>query len=100
METIEGRVMTQDVESSPEIRARRRIQERSGLLWHLATFIIVNGFLWAVDATQGGIEWAYWVTLSWGIGLLFHIAAYMIDVAGSSRRYQRYLDEERRLDGT
>ena len=98
METTEGNVMTHDTKPTPEIRAQRRVQERSGLLWHLATFIIINGFLWAVDAMQGGIDWAYWVTLSWGIGLLFHIAAYMIDVAGSSRRYQRYLDEERQSD--
>ena len=69
-------------------------------MWHLATFVIINGFLWAIDLYQGGgVNWAFWVTISWGIGLAFHVASYMLDDNGlQNRRYQRYLEEERARD--
>ena len=38
---------------------------------------IVNAFLWLQDlATGGGLEYAYWTTIPWGIGLLAHAIAY------------------------
>ena len=27
----------------------------------------------------GGLEYAYWVTIPWGLGLAAHIAAYLVD---------------------
>lgn len=81
--------------STPQERADKRVKSFTDLMWHIATFVIVNGFLWAIDLTQGGADWAYWVTLGWGIGLAFHVAAYLLDSnGGQSRRYQRYLEEE------
>jgi hypothetical protein len=39
------------------------------------------------------------VTIPWGIGLAFHVAAYMLDESGlQNRRYQRYLAEEQERD--
>jgi len=52
--------------------------ERVGLLSHIAVFIIVNGFLWLQDILAGnGLEYAYWVTIPWGVGLLAHIFTYI-----------------------
>jgi hypothetical protein len=69
-------------------------------MWHAATFVIVNAFLWGVGIVGGsGVDWAYWVTISWGIGLAFHVAAYMLDESGlQNRKYQRYLVEEQERD--
>lgn len=89
--------MTAHSEMSAEERARRRANDYTGMLWHLATFVIINGFLWAIDIVGGGgVEWAYWVTISWGIGLAFHVAWYFIDVSRSGRRYERMLADEQK----
>ena len=84
---------------TPEERARERLNDYNGLLWHAATFVIINGFLWVLDATQGGgIGWAFWITIFWGIGLLFHVAWYFIDVSRLGARYEKFLADERRKD--
>ena len=83
-----------------EERARKRAQDYIGFMWHSAAFVIVNLFMWALDwVTGNGIEWAYWVTIPWAIGLAFHAAAYFIDDAGAEERaYRRFLQEEQQKD--
>ncbi len=50
---------------------------RQELIAHAAAFTIVNAFLWLQDiAAGGGLEYAYWTTIPWGIGLLAHAIAY------------------------
>jgi hypothetical protein len=87
--------------SNPEARAQARVKEYTDLMWHTATFVIINGFMWLLDFGQGGgLDWAFWLTIFWGIGFAFHIAAYLFGNAGQSRRYQKYLAEEQsRTDG-
>ena len=79
-----------------ESRAAHRAGALTGVLWHVATFLIVNAFLWFVDLQQGGLEWAYWVTASWGIAVAFHAAWYFITERGVTK-YEHSLDQERRL---
>jgi hypothetical protein len=55
-----------------------------------ATFVIINGFLWFIDLQQGGLDWAYWVTVSWGIAMAFHAAWYFITERGVNK-YERSL---------
>ena len=90
--------MTDQLPTTPEERALKRAKEYVGLLWHIAAFVIVNLFLWGLDwVTGGGIEWAYWPTLGWGIGLLFHIAAYALDDTGlETRAYHKFLAKEQK----
>jgi hypothetical protein len=83
-------------ESSAEARAARRSRALTGVLWHVATFLIVNGFLWFIDLRQGGLDWAYWITVVWGIALAFHVAWYLISEREVSK-YERSLDQERRM---
>ena len=92
--------MADAFDSTPEERAQKRVKEFSDLMWHVAAYVIVNAFLWIMDFAQGGgLEWAYWVTIPWGIGLAFHAAAYFLDESGmQSRRYKKYLEEERKAD--
>ena len=83
-----------DSQSTPEQRAAERAKNWTDLMWHLATFVIVNGFLWLIVPAA-----AVWVTIGWGIGLAFHAAAYVIgDDRPGNRRYQKYLAEERARD--
>jgi hypothetical protein len=81
--------------NTPEERARRRVKDITDVMWHVATFVIVNGFFWFLDLRQGGADWAFWITIFWGIALAFHVAYYIIgDDGPSNRRYQRFLAEE------
>jgi hypothetical protein len=52
---------------------------RSGLadvFTHGLVFVAVNAFLWIQDiAIGGGLNYAYWITVPWGIGLAVHAIA-------------------------
>jgi hypothetical protein len=53
--------------------------ELTALLTHAAVFTAVNALIWIEDiATGGGLEYAYWVTIPWGIGLLAHTIVYVV----------------------
>ena len=80
--------------STAEERARERVKNFTDVMWHAATYVIINIFLWIIVP-----EAALWVTLGWGIGLAFHVAYYFIgDDGPENRRYQKYLAEERARD--
>ncbi|MCP4304163.1 MAG: 2TM domain-containing protein [bacterium] len=86
--------MTKPDTNTPEGRARKRLNEFTGLMWHIATFVIANVFLWVIAPGA-----AIWVTIAWGVGLAFHVAAYLLDESGfQQRRYQRFLAEEQERD--
>ncbi len=54
------------------------------LVWHAVIFVFVNAFLWVQDLALGeGIDYAYWVTIFWGVGLLAHALAYFWSEARS-----------------
>ncbi len=77
--------------STPEERAAKRVEDYTGMIWHVVVYAVVNVFLWIIVPQA-----AFWVTLGWGIGLAFHVAAYFIGDDGTNNpRYQRYLAEER-----
>jgi hypothetical protein len=82
--------------STAQQRAMKRSKDYTGMLWHIATFVIINGMLWAIDLMTGGSYWAFWITLFWGVALLFHIAWYLIDVSRGGRRYERILADEQK----
>jgi uncharacterized membrane protein YhaH (DUF805 family) len=64
---------------TPEEQARRA-RYLTGLLWHLGTFLIINAFFWVLDLVvgQAGLQWAYWITLFWGLALAFHVLAWLV----------------------
>lgn len=58
-------------------RIHRPRSEFAGLMWHSSIFVVVNAFLWIQDiAAGGGLEYAYWTTIPWAIGLISHALAY------------------------
>jgi ribosomal protein L7/L12 len=49
--------------------------QRREFFGHLLSYILVNGFLIAVNLTTSpGYFWAMWPILGWGLGLAFHFA--------------------------
>ena len=59
-------------------RIRQAQSEFAGLMWHIGIFVVVNAFLWVQDIVAGGgLEYAYWATIPWGIGILIHVLTYM-----------------------
>ena len=65
-------------------------QRRASFKSHLATYLLVNLFLWGIwlfsgkDDYHTGLPWPVWPTFGWGIGLLFHfMGAYVNTGFGS-----------------
>jgi hypothetical protein len=53
--------------------ARRRVKSLRKYYTSLASFVIVNLFLYLLNfVTSGRITWAFWVTFGWGIGMVFY----------------------------
>jgi len=83
--------------NSQEERARDRAKYRTGLMWHVGVFVVINAFFWTLDLVvgQAGLQWAYWITLFWGVALAFHIVAYLIDGRQiEDRSADKYLKEQ------
>jgi hypothetical protein len=56
---------------------RTESTDLTDLVWHAGIFLVVNAFLWAQDIiVGGGLEYAYWTTIPWAIGLVIHAGAY------------------------
>jgi hypothetical protein len=67
------------------------VKDRTDAMWHVATYVLVNAFLWSIVPRA-----AFWVTIGWGIGLVFHVAYdFMGDDGPENPRYQKYLARER-----
>jgi uncharacterized membrane protein YhaH (DUF805 family) len=83
---------------TPEARAQQRARYLSGLMWHIGVFVIINSFFWILDLTVGadGLDWAYWITIFWGLAVAFHALAWYVDGRQlETRKAQEYLAEER-----
>jgi hypothetical protein len=94
MVTDTDRPRAADGRRTPEERAAERVKDYTDVMWHVATYLIINVFLWLIVPHA-----AFWVTLGWGIGLAFHVAFYFIgDDPTKNRRYQKFLAEERAND--
>jgi hypothetical protein len=53
--------------------AKKRVEEIRGFFAHLFAYIGVNITLIIINlVTSRGSLWFYWVTVFWGIGLLWH----------------------------
>jgi hypothetical protein len=57
-------------------RAEARERPLRDLVVHATVFLLVNAFLWAQDIVAGGgLEYAYWTTIPWVVGLAAHALA-------------------------
>jgi hypothetical protein len=54
-------------------RAKARVEELKGFYTHLVVYLGVNITLVIINlVTSPRVLWFYWVTIFWGIGLLWH----------------------------
>ncbi len=84
----------------------RIAKKRAGFKKQLASYIIVNGFLWALwwitqgrdDVDDGGMPWPVWSTLGWGIGLAYsYYGAYHDNrEEDTMKEFQKLKDKEKR----
>ena len=80
-------------------RIEKRVEEKLGFYIHLATYILVNGLLIAINlSTAPGTYWFIWPLIGWGIGVLFHGLRVLVFGSGSAFR-ERMIDAERRKAG-
>jgi 2TM domain len=90
----------EDVRSDEQLAAERA-KYLTGLIWHVGAFVILNAFFWFLDLVVGvgGLQWAFWITAIWGMALLFHVLAWIVDGRQlERRRAQRYLEHEQHPD--
>jgi hypothetical protein len=94
-------MMTGQSEEELYKHAEKRTNEIVGFFIHAAIYVVVNAGIWAIDiATGGGIEWAYWTTIPWGIGLAVHglVLLFELRIFGEEwrqRRIERYVERHR-----
>jgi len=64
----------------------------SDLVWHVGAFLVVNAFVWIQDvALGGGVDYAYWLTIPWGIGLAIHaLTVYARHGSGETKSLGRH----------
>lgn len=69
-------VLALESRTRPGAAADDRPRGWSDVAAHGAVFLAVNTFLWVQDfAIGGGLDYAYWVTIPWGLGLAAHALA-------------------------
>jgi hypothetical protein len=76
-------------------RAAKRVRELRDFYVHLAVYLVVNTGLVIIDLVQGGgLQWAQWVILGWGIGLVAHgVSVFIFESRSASRWEVRKLAE-------
>lgn len=79
---------------------------RASFKYHLATYVIINIFLWILwymsgrHESQNGLPWAIWPTLGWGIGLLFHYLGAYVFPRGNlvEKEYQKLKQQQSKIN--
>ena len=78
-------------------RARKHIKEVRDFYYHLMVYVLVNTMLIVIDRRNGvsddflGLDWAYWVIIGWGFGILGHA----ISVFFGEHRVQKLYTQEK-----
>jgi hypothetical protein len=82
--------------------AKRQVEEIRGFYTHLVVYVVVNLLLFTINmVTSPGGLWFYWVTIFWGVGLVFHALSVFVGgrVFGrewEERKIREYMEREER----
>ena len=84
-------------------RAEKYVKDRRDFYYHLMVYVVVNLLLIIFDRRGGtgsnavlGLDWAYWVILFWGLGLIGHAISVFY---GESKVDKVYEQEKKRAGG-
>ncbi len=73
-------------------RAKKRVRELKDFYGHLIAYAGVNVMLFIINwVTSPGTWWFYWVTIFWGIGVMWHA----ISVFASGRVESKQWEEKK-----
>jgi hypothetical protein len=84
-------------------RAARQVRQKIGFYWHLASYLIINGFLIVIyllgSVVAEGLyyPWFIWPMMAWGVGLLFHYLS--VFVFNGAYDQQKMIEAEMRRMG-
>lgn len=80
---------------------RKHLKAIRDFMYHLMVFLFVNGLLVILDVRAGvgdqavlGLDWAYWIVLFWGIGLVGHAIYAFFGEHRIDARYEREHEKE------
>lgn len=98
--------MEDNINSNKDPQLWEIAKKRASFKGHLATYLVVNGFFWAIwyfsgshdreEIFEAPFPWPVWPMLGWGVGLVFHyIGAYVFPKSNSAEEeYQKLLKEK------
>ena len=77
-------------------RAKKHVKQVRDFYYHLMTYVFVCLLLIIVDRGGGtgegafaGLDWAYWVILFWGLGVLGHAISVFFGERKVQKEYER-----------
>lgn len=81
---------TDELEKEARSRAEKRVEEKLGFLKHLVVYIIVNAFLFVINAVTGPKFWWFLFPLGgWGIALVAHFVTVFVLGGGLVEEWRR-----------
>ena len=82
-------------------RARRKVKELKGFYSNLFTYLVVNIVMIIINlVTSPNRLWFYWVSVFWGIGLIFHAYSVfgknkMLGDEWEEKKVKEYMDKDK-----
>jgi serine/threonine protein kinase len=81
-------------------RVKKRMEERVGLMSHLAAYVLVNLVLWFIWVASGaGFPWPLFPTVFWGIGMFAHWSDYYYKYGGGLEKREAMIRREMEREG-
>ena len=83
-------------------RARKRVEDLKGFYIHISVFTIVNLTLFLINLlSTPGTWWFYWITVFWGIGIIWHafgvfIGDRLLGKEWEEKKIKEYMEKEKR----
>ena len=83
-------------------RAKNKVQELKGFYTHLLTYLVVNIVMIIINlVTNPNHLWFYWVTVFWGIGIIFHAVSVfgkrrILGDEWEEKKIKEYMDKDKK----
>ena len=75
-------------------------RKRAGFKRHLATYIVINIFLWLLwfftgrETDGSDIPWPVWSTFGWGFGLAMHYISTYVKTNTEEKEYEKLKNKQ------